>query len=265
MLDFSSLTYLDYVVLLTIAISTLLGFIRGFIGSFLSLFGWIASICLTYTFFPSIKPIIDEKITNQIIVIMVGHATLLIGFLILFGIFNLLATSVLTGMTSGIIDRALGAAFGVIRASIILSFVFLTSTVATAIFNGSDETEKAELPKWLIQSQTYPLLKDGSKILASFIPDSFYQRFENMYSEITNKTSDERFVDDSIEKLKKVLNSQKIRDIEADLAQTHDKNKKLQHLIDAHNEEDKKMDNIFSDAELERMKKILSKNNDGGN
>jgi uncharacterized membrane protein required for colicin V production len=40
------LNYLDYAVIATIALSTLFGFIRGFVGSFLSLAGGFQSIYL---------------------------------------------------------------------------------------------------------------------------------------------------------------------------------------------------------------------------
>jgi len=274
MLDFSALTYLDYVVFSVITLSTILAFIRGFIGSFLSLVGWIAAIYLAYTIFPMIKPIMEQNVPTQIVVIMLGHAGLLIGFLVLFGILNLLATAAVKGMTSGIIDRSLGAAFGVIRGLIILSFAFLVFTISMAIFSGmqnpedeqNKDGEKSNMPKWVSGSQTYPILRDGSKILASFIPDSFYHRFESMYSELTNKTMDDRFIDSSIKKLKSVVDAKRVELIEHDLQENAHmysademRQRKLKELLEQYEEQDGiKSAGVLSKDEMKRLRRILN-------
>jgi len=216
-MSFTGLNYLDYFVIAVMCLSTLFAFIRGFLGSFLSLAGWIASILLTYIAFPYIEPILASKIKSQIIVIIAGHAGLLIGFLIAFGMINLFATFAVKGLTTGIIDRSLGAFFGVMRGAMIVSFLFLIAFTSISIFNGIDDDKKAEeqLPKWLADAKTYPYLKDGSEMLASFIPDSFYDRLSKMYEEVTRKSADERYLENGVAKLKKALTPSEISDIEA--------------------------------------------------
>jgi uncharacterized membrane protein required for colicin V production len=272
MMNFSAFTYLDYAVCIIMTLSVILAFIRGFIGSFLSLLGWILSIYLAYIAFPIVKPLIEQKISNQILVIMIGHAGLLVIFLVIFGIFNLLATAAVKGMTSGIIDRSLGAAFGVIRGLIITSSAFLVFTVGIAIFNGAErhgnskKEENFNAPKWVTESQTYPILKDGSKILASFIPDSFYQRFESMYSELTSKTMDDRFVDTSIQKLRNVIDARKVELIEQELQEKSHmysagemRQRKLKGLLEQYEEQDDlKSSGTLSDSEMQRLRKILN-------
>ncbi len=271
-MDFAGFTYLDYAVLAILILSTLFAFIRGFIGSFLSLAGWIIAIYLSYTLFPSIKPLLEEKLKNPIVIIVIGHAGLLIGFLVIFGILNILATSVVKGMTSGILDRSLGAAFGVIRGGIIVSFVFLLISTSIGIFNGVDNdsmSKEEPMPKWLSNSRSFPFMKEGGQILASFIPDSFYERFENMYNDISRKSMDDRFVENSMQKLRKSLSPQEVKIIDSKLEETaltqsseEAKYNGLKELVNAY--ENSKVDKdisgkkLISSDELSRLRKILA-------
>ncbi len=272
-MNFTGLTYLDYAVAFILLFSMLFAFIRGFIGSFLSLAGWILAIYLSYTLFPAVKPFMEEKIKNPMIIIVLGHAALLIGFLIAFGIVNILAATMVKGMTTGIIDRSLGAAFGVIRGGIIVSFMFLIVSTGISIFNGVDKDKEAEpevdaMPKWLSSSQSFPYMKEGSQVLASFIPDSFYERFQEIYNDISRKSMDDRFVENSIQKLRKSLSSSDLKIIdknteEAALTQSSEEAKynKLKELVDAY--ENAKIDRdvsgkrLLSSDELSRLHSIL--------
>lgn len=267
------LTYLDYAVAAILIFSTLFAFMRGFIGSFLSLGGWILAIYLSYTLFPAVKPLMEEKVRNPIIIIVLGHAGLLIGFLIVFGILNLLATSMVKGMTTGIIDRSLGGAFGVMRGGIIVSFMFLIISTGIAIFNGVDQekdakTESDTMPKWLSNSKSFPYLKEGGLMLSSIIPDSFYERFQEVYNDISRKSMDDRFVENSMQKLRKSLNASDLKTIdqkteEAALTQSSEEARynKLKELVNSY--ENSKVDRdvsgkrLISNDEMTRLRSIL--------
>lgn len=210
MIDFTTLNYVDYTVFFIICFSTVFAFFRGFIGSFLSLAGWVLSVYLSYLLFPDLKPYIETKIKNPLVVLIVGHTGLLLIFLIIFGIFNLFATTAVASMTKGIIDRSLGAAFGITRGAIIASFLFLAITTSIAMFNGTDQGDKADeetIPPWLKDAASYKYLKFGKTVLAEIIPDSFYNRIEEVYEDISKKTMDERFIDSTAQKLRKQLPS----------------------------------------------------------
>jgi membrane protein required for colicin V production len=271
-METAGLTFLDYGVITIMVLSTLFAFIRGFIGSFLSLAGWALSIYLAYTMFPVIKPFLDEKIKSPIVVIVAGHTALLIGFLIAFGIINLICTSAVKGLTSGIIDRTLGGAFGAARGAIIVSFLFFVVATAVTIFNGDQQDNKGmkddAMPKWLSSSKTYPFMKEGSEVLASVIPDSFYTRFQEMYDDISKKSMDERFVDTSIQKIRKTLNPKDIQDVdqqtdEAALTQSSEEAKytKMKKILDTYEAKKDTMGKdgktAVSDQEMDRLRKII--------
>lgn len=273
-MDFTGLTYLDYAVVFILICSTLFAFIRGFIGSFLSLGGWILAIYLSYTLFPSIKPLMEEKIKSPVIIVVLGHAGLLIGFLIVFGILNILSTNMVKGMTTGIIDRSLGAGFGIIRGAIIISFIFLIVSTGVGIFNGVDQ-EKDEkgievdtMPKWLSNSKSFPYMNEGSHMLASFIPGSFYERFQEIYNDISRKSMDDRFVENSVQKLRKSISPNELKLIdqrteEAALTQSSEEAKynKLKELVNSYeaNKVDRDISGkrLLSSDEMTRLHSIL--------
>lgn len=285
----------DYVVLGIIGLSTLFAFIRGFIGSLFSLTGWILSIYLAYHFYPDIKPYLEPKIKNQIALLLAGHSLLLMGFLIFFGVFNLLATKAVKGMTSGIIDRILGAGFGVLRGAIIVSFFFFIVMSTLSIFHGfekdgdADEKIKVALkktdknkdksdaedkiaPSWLKDSKSYPYLKEGRDILKDFIPDSFNQRIQVAIKDLTDKTTDERFIETAINKLDKTLTPKQQKELAAEANQDitnmtieEAEQKKLGDLLRMYRENlaDGKVkdDSTITDTDIKRIENIL-KNHD---
>lgn len=268
----AGLNMVDYLVLGVIALSTLFAFIRGFIGSFLSLVGWIASIYLTYTTFPMLKPYMEAKIKNPIILLVAGHTALLIGYLILFGIVNLLASMAVKGLTSGMIDRSLGAGFGVIRGILIVSFSFLLVSTSFAIFTGTNEKtndrEDETLPKWLTESKSYYFMKDGRDFISGFIPDSFYDRFKTMYDEISSKSMDERFLDTAISRLKKNLTADQLKAINEkndeamlSLSKEEAKYKQLNDLLEAYKKSSSKTtgaQHSLKKEELDRINKMIN-------
>ena len=266
-----SLNFIDYLVIVILLLSTTFAFIRGFIGSFLSLVGWVLAIYLTYTTFPYLKPLIEEKIKNPILILVIGHTALLIGFLILFGIFNLFALTAVKGMGGGVIDRSLGALFGIIRGLIITSFIFLIVSTSFAVFNGTDtgkEDPKNDetLPNWITVSKSYPILRQGKDILVEFIPDSFYEKFQEMYNDVSKKTINERFMETISQKLQKNLSPKQISAIDKyikGLELTHSdeeiQNKKLQKLFEAYNNSPHQPDSRFNlkKDEVNKINKIL--------
>lgn len=211
-MESAALNYLDYVILGILFLSTLFGFVRGFIGSFLSLSGWCLSIYLTYTLFPEFKPILEPKIKNPLILMMVGHSVLMLCFLIIFGVFNLLTTTAISGITKGPIDRSMGALFGMFRAALICSFVFFTTIAALSTFNGSTDEKSIEatLPKMITSAKTYSALNAGREVIKDVIPDSFYVGLNSAYAQMTNKAVEEEMAEMMIGMLSKHLDSEQI-------------------------------------------------------
>ena len=265
----TSFTALDYIVIAILTLSTIFAFARGFIGSFLSLVGWAASIYLAYALYPQIKPYLDEKFSNHLLVLVSGHTVLLIGFLVLFGVFNMFATTAVTSMTKGIIDRSLGAAFGFVRGAMIVSFVYFIFITTLATFQGAESLDDQEknAPNWVKKAKTYTMLKSGKEAVNNFIPDSFYKRMQEAYEDVSKKGLDERFVQNSIKKLSEKISKDKLNTINAGLeddaltmSEEQLERKKLKEMYRAYMSEhqDSTAEIAFSDQEMARIKKIIS-------
>jgi membrane protein required for colicin V production len=269
-MDTSALNTLDYAVIAVVLISTLFAFIRGFVGSFLSLTGWIVSIYLAYLLFPHAQPFLEEKTKNPLLVLMFGHSILLLGFLILFGIFNLVATTAVKGLTKGIIDRILGAGFGILRGGIIVSFVFFLITSSLAIFQGSNADTDTPVddatPEWIKTAQTYPMLKQGKDVLKEFIPNSFYERIQVVYDTVSKKSLDERFVESTMKKLSKNLSKEQKAQLDKETGEDilnmsgeEAENKKLGELLKLYQDSDSADKPKISKQEVHRIENLLSK------
>ena len=95
-------------------------------------------------------------------------AALLIVFVIVFLILKIVAgqiTSKVQGAGAlGTVDRVIGAAFGLIRALVILGAFTLLVQLA------GGETGP---PKWVSEARLYPLTAGAGKVLKAFAPDAF--------------------------------------------------------------------------------------------
>ncbi len=249
-MDSAALNSIDYIVIAVVLVSTLFAFIRGFIGSFLSLTGWILSIYLAYLLYPQAKPFLEEKVSNELLLLMFGHSALLLGFLIIFGIFNMVATTAVKGLTKGIIDRILGAGFGIFRGAVIVTFVFSVAMSSLSILkggNGDDiSTAKDYTPETLKKAQVFPMLTQGQEMMKDFIPNTFYERIQVAFDSISKKTKDERFVDSMMQKLAKDLSKEQMKD------------------IDKNTEEDM-LNMSIEEAEANKLSQLLQKYQEGGN
>ena len=216
-MDFAALTLLDYIVFGIIGLSTLFAFIRGFIGSFLSLVGWIAAIYLSYELYPSFKPFLESKISNEIVLLIAGHSILLTILLITFAIINAIIGSLIKKFTSGLLDRILGLGFGALRGALIIAFFFmLTATSVSILKKGDESTKKTEddiMPKFIKEAQTYNYMKTGRDVLSDFIPQSFNDRAKQAINSITDKSVEERFYDTAVQMLKKNLTDEQLEQV----------------------------------------------------
>ena len=219
-MDFSAFNNTDIAVLSIIILSVLFGFIRGFIGSFLSLTGWILSIIFAYAAFPYIKPYLEEHIASQVVAVVIGHALSLLVFLMFFGLLNALISRALKDMKKGFIDRIIGVLFGAFRGALIVSFFFFCVSVSLNLLYGNSSHKNEEvIPEWIKKAETYRYMKVGKEILAGFIPGTFSDRLEVVYKSLSKKNLDERFIANAIKQLSQHVSENDLKAIEEESAQ----------------------------------------------
>ncbi len=132
-----SFTWIDWVILIVIVVSSLISLKRGFFKEVLSLVAWVAAIFIAWTFGGALSVKLVDYIQTPSVRVIVACgllfvATLLVGALINYIIAGLVHATGLTGT-----DRLLGMAFGALRGSVLvillvglLSFVPLEQDIA---------------------------------------------------------------------------------------------------------------------------------------
>ena len=150
-------TILDVAVAISLSVSGYFAYKRGLLKEVLALGSWVISSIVTLTFYPMAKPWVNAQISNE----MAADAATALGLfcvtiIILAPISNYLI-SLLKHPTLTSIDHSLGFVFGVLRAFVIMSLVYMCLT-----WIWPTDHEDREQPKWLSEARVQPLMESVS-------------------------------------------------------------------------------------------------------
>ncbi len=157
------LTYFDLAVLSVMVLSCLFAFFRGFIRELLSLGAWIGAGLVTLYYFRDVAAMMKSSVKNDMVA--GGLATLGLYILCLFA-FTLINSLIMRLFKDsgevGVLDNALGLAFGAFRGAFLISLAYFLMTIFI-----SENTE----PSWLKHSTTQPWVERGAVALGQAAPD----------------------------------------------------------------------------------------------
>ena len=123
--------WIDYAIIAVIALSVITGLFRGFIKELIALCVWILAIwlALTYSsaFDPWLKPYIQDKTARAV----VAFIAILLGTIIVGGLFNALLSLFLRRSGLSGTDRLLGMSFGFVRGVFIVSLLMVVVKMTT--------------------------------------------------------------------------------------------------------------------------------------
>jgi len=125
------MNWLDGIILGILALSVLIGLMRGLVAEVLSLVTWIAAFWVAAVFGPDVAALFEHSISLPMARIGLGYAIcffgiLLLGMLVRFAARRLIWSTGLTGM-----DRLLGVLFGFVRGALVVTIlVFLVGLTA---------------------------------------------------------------------------------------------------------------------------------------
>lgn len=114
------MTIFDYAVLAGIALSVLLGFWRGVVSEVMALAAWVLAIVLGKIFTPRLAPELAQWMPEPALQYLAAFAAIVIAVLLLASVIRLLASGLLRAIGLGMIDRFLGAMFGLARGVVVV-------------------------------------------------------------------------------------------------------------------------------------------------
>ena len=162
MIDFATLTLIDYGILLMLVLSCILSTLRGMTRELLGLIGWVVSYFIaTYG-----APIIEDSVIDFVQAKSLGQALAWgLPFATSVVVWFILASLIAPGLKRigfGVLDRWFGVLFGVVRG-------FGLVLIAFAFFVYAAEGEK-NLPETIRDAQSAPVLSRSAHYLAGFLP-----------------------------------------------------------------------------------------------
>ena len=165
MIDFATLTLVDYGIVFVLVLSAIMSIMRGVTREILGLAGWGVSILIANYF----APILEEPIIAFLQVKGLGAALAWgLPFAVSVVIWFIVASLAAPGLKRiglGSFDRWLGVLFGFVRGYGIVLIVFVAAVFAA-------EGEK-NLPTTVKESHSTPLLSRGAHYFSGFIPEDY--------------------------------------------------------------------------------------------
>lgn len=156
------MTTADWVLVGLLALSVLMGVLRGFVREAVALAGWIAAVVLALRYSQQVGEALPIDIAWPAVRVALGAVLIVVGTVFVASLLGwalkkLLAASHLTAT-----DRVLGGLFGVVRAVLVV-FAFAWFTSGTAM---SRQT-------WWRESTFLPPIEAALRFAAPRLPDSF--------------------------------------------------------------------------------------------
>jgi len=174
MIDFATLTLVDYGILLVLVLSCVLSTLRGITRELLGLIGWVVSILVANFTAPQIEdPIVDLLQIKGLGAALAWALPFAASVVVWFILASVMAPA-LTRVGFASLDRWLGVLFGIIRGFGLVLIVFVI-----AVF-GTDGEEN--LPKIVKDSQSTPLLSRSAHYFSDFVPENYRDQLINNLS-----------------------------------------------------------------------------------
>jgi len=162
------MTWADGVLLILLAASAVLSFMRGFVHEFLGVAAWIGATLAGFALSDQVTPLLQNTIEPPWLAegIAVGVVFLIV-LVILKLIIHALASRVQDSPLGGV-DRSLGAIFGVVRGA----FIAVLAYVVVGLFFPAVE----RWPEAVREARALPLVADGAKWVVAGMPEEYRPR-----------------------------------------------------------------------------------------
>jgi membrane protein required for colicin V production len=147
-----------------VGLLALAGVMRGFTQEALSLAGWILGIVVVRLFHQDATMWLSPRVGSDAAGAIVGFLLLFFGTVIVARIIAGMAGGFAKRSVLGPMDRVLGLGFGALKGVILSSVLFLLAQFSTGLFDPDQD-----LPDWLMQSRTAPVLSLSADAMVGWV------------------------------------------------------------------------------------------------
>jgi membrane protein required for colicin V production len=155
-------TIFDYLVLLVMGCSVIIGTLRGFVREVLSLASWVVALVVANAYGEALAGMLPEMIPGESTRLIVAFIALFIGTRLLMALVSRTLSELIKASGLTLVDRGLGSVFGVARAILIV--------VAVALLCGT--TSIPQQPFWK-DAVLSPLVEQAALNVMPFLPGKF--------------------------------------------------------------------------------------------
>lgn len=146
-------TVLDVAILVTVLISAVFAFGRGFVQETLSIASWVGAAFAVIFGLPIVRPYAVDLIQPPLLANVAAGVAIFILALIALSIFTRALSARVQGSSLNAIDRSLGFVFGLARGAVLVCLAYIPAQWAMT---------PQEQPAWLHNARLLPLIEKGS-------------------------------------------------------------------------------------------------------
>lgn len=158
------MTIFDYLVLFVLVCSVLISMLRGLVKEVLSLLGWVIALVVANAYGEALAGMLPQFLPGELTRLIVAFVVLFIGTRILVGLLARALEAVVKASGLSVVDRALGAVFGVARGLVIV--------LTAVLLCGMTSVPQQEFWK---QAMSSPLAEQAALSMLPLLPGSLSQ------------------------------------------------------------------------------------------
>ena len=156
-----NLTWVDFVVIAVVAISTLFAVLRGFISEVLSIAAWVAAAFAALYFGHFGAVILAHYVKALWLARVLGYGAVFLIVLIPISIAAFRISERVRESAAGPVDRALGAIFGVVRGLVIVGGLYILFSLFVPL---------RDQPASLREAKLLPVIQESAEMLITLAP-----------------------------------------------------------------------------------------------
>lgn len=154
---------LDWLFLIVLLLSTLLGLSRGMVREVFALIGWISAFFVSMYFSDEVAAMLPFGGVGPMVKTLLAVVFIVIGCVFASGIVGKIIRSILASASIGAEDRILGSLFGFCRGLILVGFL---------VYLGG-HTQFISSQSWWKDSHLVPLFTKAIVVCSPYLPESF--------------------------------------------------------------------------------------------